>query len=141
MEILLEMKRNCRRSYRELAASIGLSPATLIERIKKLEKEGVITGYSANFNYLKLGFEFMAIVQISISGDLLKVQQKISKLAGVAAIYDTTGQYDSTAILMCKSRNELSNLIKKILAIPGVEKTNTSIVLNVLRSMSDFGQV
>lgn len=136
--ILLELRQNCRRSYRELAASTGMSPAALIERIKRLENEGVITGYSANFDYLKLGFEFMAIVQISMSGDLLKIQQKISRLGGVAAVYDTTGQYDAIAILMCKSRNELSGLVKKILGVPGVEKTNTNVVLNTVKKLQDF---
>ncbi len=139
--ILLELKQNCRRSYRELAARTGISPATLIERIKRLEKEGVITGYSANFDYLRLGFEFMAIVQISIHGDLLKVEQRMSRLKGVAAVYDTTGQYDAIAILMCKNRGELSALVKKILSIPGVEKTNTNIVLNVMQRLSDFDQI
>lgn len=140
-QILLELRQNCRRSYRELATSTGMSPAALIERMKKLENEGIVTGYSANFDYLKLGFEFMAIVQISISGDLLKAQEKISGLAGVAAVYDTTGQYDAVAILMCKTRNELSGLVKKILAIHDVEKTNSSIVLNIVKNMSDFERI
>jgi DNA-binding Lrp family transcriptional regulator len=136
--ILQELRRNCRRSYRELAQSAGMSPAALIERVKRLEEQGIVTGYSANFDYLKLGFEFMAVLQIGIAGDLLEVQQKISKLGGVAAIYDTTGQYDSVAILMCKSRNELSSLVKKILATKGVQKTNTNIVLNVVKKLQDF---
>ncbi len=139
--ILAELRQNCRRSYRELAASAGISPATVIERIKRLEKEGVITGYSANFDFLKLGYEFMAVVQISIYGDLLKVEQRMSRLKGVAAVYDTTGQYDAIAILMCRSRGGLSALVKKILAIPGVEKTNTNVVLNVMQRLSDFDPV
>jgi Lrp/AsnC family transcriptional regulator for asnA, asnC and gidA len=141
LRILQELKQNCRRSYRELALSTNLSPATLIDRIKKMEKEGVITGYSANFDYLKLGFEFMAIIQIAMKGDFLSIQDKISKLKGVASIYDTTGQYDATAILMCKSRGELSALVKRILAINGVEKTNTNMVLNVVKKLTDFAQI
>jgi Lrp/AsnC family transcriptional regulator for asnA, asnC and gidA len=139
--ILLELKQNCRRSYRELAASTGISPATLIERIRRMEREGVITGYSANFDYLKLGYEFMAIMQIGIRGDLLKIQEKIANLKGVAAVYDTTGQYDSTAILICKNRSELSALVKKILNMPGVEKTNTNMVLNIVKKIVDFAPI
>ena len=109
--ILAELRRNCRRSYRELAKAIDISPAALIERMKRLEKKGYILGYSANLDFLKLGYEFAAAVQISIShGALLDVQEKISKLAGVAAVYDMTGEYDSLAIVMCKSRAELSAL-------------------------------
>jgi DNA-binding Lrp family transcriptional regulator len=138
LRILQELRQNCRRSYRELAQSTGMSPAALIERVKKLEEQGIIIGYSANFDYLKLGFEFMAVLQISISGDLLKIQERIGKLGGVAAVYDTTGQYDSVAILMCKSRGELSSLVKRILAIPGVQKTDTNIVLNVVKKLQEF---
>ena len=136
--IIAELKQNCRRSYRELAASTEMSPAALIERIKKLEQQGVITGYSANFDFLKLGYEFMAVVQINIAGDLLKIQEKISRLKGVAAVYDMTGDYDSLAIVMCKNRNELSALVKKILAIEGVNKTNTDVVLNIVKKLAEF---
>ena len=136
--IIAELKQNCRRSYRELAASTEMSPAALIERIKKLERQGVITGYSANFDFLKLGYEFMAIVQINISGNLLKTQQRISRLKGVAAVYDMTGDYDSMAIVMCKNRNELSALVKRILMIEGVKKTNTDVVLNIVKRLTEF---
>jgi DNA-binding Lrp family transcriptional regulator len=137
-QILAELRQNCRRSYREIAAKIGMSPAALIERIKRLEQEGIVTGYSANFDYQALGYDFMAILQISINGDLLKIQENIARLSGVAAVYDTTGQYDSVAILMCRSRQELSALVKKILKMNGVEKTNTNMVLNVVKKIRDF---
>lgn len=140
--IVVELRRNCRRSFRELATVIGVSPATLIERVRHLEKGGYVTGYSANLDFLKLGYEFMAIVKITIShGALLEVQRKISKLPGVAAVYDVTGDYDSIAIVLCKTRGDLSRLVKKILAVPNVEKTNTSMVLNVMKDMHEFNEV
>lgn len=136
--ILRELRGNCRRSYRELAMEVGMSPAAVIERVKKLEGKGIIGGYSARLDYLKLGFEFMAITQIGISGNMIKVQEKMGKLKGVAAVYDTTGKYDAVAILICRSRGELSSLVKKILGIQGVDKTNTNIVLNVVKRMDEF---
>lgn len=139
-EILRELKRNCRRSYRKLATEIGMSPAALIDRMKRLEKEKYVKKYSAVLDYNKLGYEFVAIVQISIShgAALLEVQKKIAKLSGVAAVYDVTGQHDSLAILKCKSRQELSALVKRILNIPKVVKTNTSMVLNVVKESDEF---
>jgi DNA-binding Lrp family transcriptional regulator len=136
--ILRELRKNCRRSFREIAASVGMSPAAVIERVRKLEGKGVVGGYSARIDYLKLGFEFMAITQIGISGDMIRVQERMGKLRGVAAVYDTTGKYDAVAILICRSRGELSSLVKKILGIPGVGKTNTNIVLNVVKRLDEF---
>lgn len=141
-QILSEMRKNCRRSYRELGKALDLSPATIIERVKRLERNGYILGYSANLDFLRLGYEFMGVVKITIShGALLEVQKKISRLEGVAAVYDVTGDYDSIAIVLCKSRGELSRLIKKILAIPNVEKTNTCMVLNVMKDLHEFNEV
>lgn len=137
--ILRELRENCRRSARELALAVGISPSSLIERMKRMEGARVITGYSANLDYVKLGYEFMAVVQISIyHGKLLEVQEKISKLQGVVAVYDVTGTQDSVAMVMCRSRAELSALVKKILGIPNVEKTNTSIILNVVKDSDTF---
>ncbi|MDD5337016.1 MAG: Lrp/AsnC family transcriptional regulator [Candidatus ainarchaeum sp.] len=140
--ILRELRMNCRRSARELASELKLSPSSLIERMKRMEEAGIIRGYSADLDFLKIGYEFQALVQISISqGKLLEVQEKVSKLPGVYAVYDVTGSQDSIAFLMCRNRVELSSLIKKILSIAHVEKTNTSIILNVLKDQNEFVDV
>ena len=140
--ILFELRRDSRKSLRNLASSVGISPSAISERIKRMEKSGIIKGYTVNTDFYKLGYEFVAIVQISISGgNLLEVQKKISSLPGVMAVYDVTGQYDSVAILMRKSRAELSSLIKKILAIQRVEKTNTNMVLNVMKDFTDISGI
>jgi len=140
--ILGELRRDSRKSIRKLASSVGISPSAISERIRRMERAGIIKGYTTNIDFSRLGYEFVAIVQISISGGaLLDVQKKISALPGVMAVYDVTGQYDSIAILMRKNRAELSYLIKKILAIPKVEKTNTNMVLNVMKDFTDLSGV
>ncbi|MBI5223161.1 Lrp/AsnC family transcriptional regulator [Candidatus Micrarchaeota archaeon] len=141
-KILGELLINSNRSYRELARFLKMSPAAIIERIKNLESLGYITGYGCRLDYLKLGFEFMAVVEINISGkNLPEVEQKISEFPGVAAVWDTTGDYDAIAILMCKNRSQLSSLVKKIIGVSGVEKTNTNIVLNVVKRLTEFSEV
>lgn len=141
-QIIRALRENCRRSARELALEIGISPSSLIERIKRMEKSGVITGYSANVDFLAIGYEFQGFVHINISeGKTLEVQKEIAKIPGVMGVYDVTGEYDSVALVMCKSRGEFSALIKKILAIPHVEKTNTSVVLTIVKDVSEFSGV
>jgi DNA-binding Lrp family transcriptional regulator len=81
-------------------------------------------------------------VEISMNGkDLIGVEGRIAKLPRVAAVWDTTGDYDAIAILMCKTRGELSATVKKILAMKDVEKTNTNIVLNVVKRLTEFYEV
>jgi DNA-binding Lrp family transcriptional regulator len=141
-KILSQLVKNSNRSYRTLAKEIDMSPAALIEQVKYLEREGYITGYGARIDYVKLGFEFMAVVEISMSGkDLIAVEEKIAQFPGVAAVWDSTGEYDAIAILMCKSRSQLSSLVKKIIGVKGVEKTNTNMVLNVVKRLTEFDEV
>ncbi|MDO8553846.1 MAG: Lrp/AsnC family transcriptional regulator [Candidatus Micrarchaeota archaeon] len=141
-EILKQLRKNCRRSYRELAKVINLSPAALIERIKKLEERGIVTQYVAVLNYQKLGFEYMGIINVNITkGALLEVQKKIAGFPNVATVYDITGEYDSAVVTICKNRHELSALIKKINNIPQVQKTNTNVILNVIKEMREFDAV
>lgn len=140
--ILSELLKNSNRSYRRLARDLKLSAASVMDRIKRLEEKKVILGYGARLDYSKLNYEFMGLLEVNISGeDLLKVEKQISSFDGVAAIWDTTGRYDAMVVLMCKTRNELSSLIKKILSVKGVEKTNTHIVLNVVKRLTEFDEV
>ena len=141
-KLLGELVRNSNRSYRTLAKDMGMSPSAIIDRVRALEDGGHIIGYGCRLDYLKLGFEFMAVVEISISGkDLIGVQEKIAKLPRVAAVWDTTGDFDAIAVLMCKTRGELSTTVKRILGFKGVEKTNTNIVLNIVKRLTEFYEV
>ncbi len=141
-KILLALRIDCRRSCRELAKDVDISPSTLIERMKRLEENKFVKGYVASLDFLKLGYEFMGLVQISIEpGHLLEAQEKISKLRGVYSVYDVTGEYDSIAFIIAKNRNEFSTLIKKILGMPYVKRTNTNVVLNVVKDPSAFNEI
>ena len=125
-------------SYRHLAKRIGVNPTTLIQRVKNLEERGILRGYRANVDYQKLGYEFMAIVHIYIEGDPLESQRKIKDMDNVVAFVDVTGECDSIAWVMCKNRDEFSCLIKRMLTLPGVKKTNTHVVLNLIKDSSSF---
>jgi DNA-binding Lrp family transcriptional regulator len=140
--LLKELLRDSNRSYRALARDVGMSPAAIIERIRFLEEEGYVTGYGCRVDYSKLGFEFMALVEIRInSKDMLAVEKKISRLPHVAAVWDTTGEYDAVAIVMCKNRSELSSIVKRIHAMDEVERTKTNTVLNVVTRLTEFYEV
>lgn len=133
-EIVQALREDCRESYRNLAKMLSISTSTLISRVKKLEHEKVITGYRARVDAGKLGYDFFAVTEVTIrKGALLEVQQKIASFPGVAAVYDVTGQSDSLVIAKCRNRQEYSRLVKKILAIEKVERTNTHVILNVVK--------
>jgi len=138
-EILAELRRDSRQSFREIAKRLKLHPATVIKRVEHLQREKIILGFGANLDLLALGYEFMALIDIRISkGHLLEVEQKIRALPQILAIYDVTGEYDAVAIVACKSRADFSRMIKKILHEPYVERTNTHVILNVIKDSWEF---
>lgn len=120
-------------SYRQIAKRLGVHPTTLIQRVKNLESRGVINGYRAIVDYLQLGYEFMAMVHIYVEGDILKIQQEVTAIDQVISVFDVTGEYDSIAWVACGNRGEFSEVVKSILAIEGVRKTNTSVILNIVK--------
>lgn len=137
--ILAELRRDSRQSYRELAKRLKLHPATVIKRVERMQRERIILNFGTNFDLLALGFEFMALIDIRISkGHLLEVEQKLRSLPQILAIYDVTGEYDAVAIVACKSRGDFSRMIKKILHEPYVERTNTHVILNVMKDSWEF---
>jgi len=141
-EILLALRRGARASFRQMAQQLGIHPTTLISRVEKMEKAGIIRGYGANLDLTALGYEFMGVVQIKIAkGKLLETQEKISKMRGVVAVYDVTGEYDSVVIIAAKNRENFSKLIKSFLQLPFVEHTNTQVILNVVRPSWQFEAV
>jgi DNA-binding Lrp family transcriptional regulator len=134
-KILEKLNENARKSYRELARELKVSLSTISNRIKKLEDEKVIERYIPLINQEKIGYDLTAVINVKIShGKLIDVQEKISKDKHVSGVYDITGDWDSLIIANFKDRRDLNGFIKGVLAIDYVEKTNTQIVLNIVKN-------
>jgi len=67
-------------------------------------------------------------------GKLLEVQERISKDSHVSGVYDITGEWDSLIIARFKDRRDLNGFIKGVLSMANVEKTNTQLVLNIVKN-------
>ncbi len=125
---------DARLSYRELAHKLGVSTTTVQSRTLKLEKGGIIRGYSAVFDHEKVGYQLTAITEVSVSkGKLLELEREVAKIPQVLAVYDVTGLTDAIVIAKFKSRDELSKFTKTLLAMPFIERTNTHIVLTTVK--------
>ena len=132
------MCRSSQGSYRQIAKQLGVHPTTLIQRVKNLEAKGVINGYRAKVDYMRLGFDYMGIIQVYVEKNMLDVQETIRSIPQVLAVFDVTGECDSIVWIACRDRDEFSNIVKSILMIEGVQKTNTSVILNVMKDPADF---
>ena len=119
--------RSSQGSYRQLAKQLDVHPTTLIQRVKNLEAKGVIQGYRASVDYMRLGFEYMGLVSI-YADNVTTVQDEIIKIPQVISVFDVTGESDCVAWIACLDRDEFSDVVKEINKIPDVHKTNTSVI-------------
>jgi DNA-binding Lrp family transcriptional regulator len=137
--ILRLLSENARKSYRELSRELKVSLSTISNRVKILEKEGIIEGYIPLINSEKIGYDLAVIINIKIAhGKLIEVQQKISRNDHVKAVYDITGEWDSLVVAYFKNRRELNLFIKRLLSMNHVERSNTQIVLNIVKNEKRF---
>lgn len=67
-KILKELQEDARTSYAELGRRVGLTTPAVIERVRKLEDAGIITGYSAEIDTARIGLPITAFIRMSISG-------------------------------------------------------------------------
>jgi DNA-binding Lrp family transcriptional regulator len=133
-KILQSYLMDARLSYRELGLKLGVSTTTIQSHTNKLEKAGIIRGYSAVFDHEKVGFQLTAITEVSVAkGKLLEMEREVAKMPQVLAVYDVTGLTDAIVIAKFKSRDELSKFTKALLAMPFVERTNTHMVLTTVK--------
>src|SRR3990170_4704048 len=134
VSILRQLNEDGRRSFRELAKALGVSISTVSNRVKRLEAEGVITGYVPVLDPKRIGYDVVAIVGVTISrGKLLEVQRRIGKDERVFGVYDVTGEWDSVIMVRFRSTRELDGFVKKLVAMENVERTYTQVVLNIVK--------
>jgi len=134
LKILKFLAANARASFREIANSVGIAPATAIERVRKLRDLGILQGFTIKLNHEKLGYKLSVAIELVVrKGKLLEVERKIAHHPNVCAVYDITGETDALIIAKFKDREELDAFVKSLLRIPLVERTNTHLILNTVK--------
>jgi len=125
---------NSRLSYRQIAKKVGVSVATVMHHINKLESEGLIKHFTVALDYDKLGFDVQVIIDLRISkGKLFQIEKKIAIHPNVFAVYDNTGHFDATIIAKFASRREMDRFLKKIQTYDFIERTETLLILNTIK--------
>ncbi len=129
--ILEELNIDARRSHRQIAQRLKISPTTVSARVARLEADGVIRGYIPVLDDELLGWDLWALVGIRISkGRLREVEERLARDPHAYAIYDVTGEYDALLIGRFRDRRDLDRFVKHALQDPHVERSNTQVVLN-----------
>lgn len=134
LKILRGLLTDARFSSRQIAKNVGVSVGTVLSRIKRMEDEGIIMGYSVLLDHEKLGYELTVVTEITVSkGRLTETESEIAKITNVCGVYDVTGLTDAIIIAKFRSREDLGKFTKTLLALPYIERTNTHVVLTTVK--------
>ena len=138
--IIKELTKDARMSARALASKLGVATSTVVARMSRLERKGIVTGYSVNLDHERLGFELTVIIEINAKkGKIVEAEEHITRLPNVLAVYDVTGLSDCIIVARFRNRPELDAFVKHLQEIPSVERTITHLVLNVVKE--DFNSL
>lgn len=139
-ELLRALQENSQRSLRELSRELGLPISTIHEKIKRLERAGLIKGYRAVLDDRKLGFGVTGFILVSINYALApkttqaEIAGRAAKLTGVQEVFIITGEWDLLVKAKSRSVEELGKFVtEKLRNIPGVEKTLTMVVFETVK--------
>jgi DNA-binding Lrp family transcriptional regulator len=132
-QLIAKLRHNARASIAELAQALGVSRGTVTNRIARLERDGVIVGYTIKLRPDASPDEIRAWTSIAVEGNQQAVIRALLGEPGVAALHDTNGRWDLLAELRVGSLNELAEALERIRKVKGVSATETSIHLQSFR--------
>jgi DNA-binding Lrp family transcriptional regulator len=136
------LREDARRSLRELGQALGVSTSTVRNHLRELEETGVITAYRPVVDYAKLGFGLVAVIRIKARGDALPgIVEALVADDRLTHVYEITGEFDVMVIGRFRSETAMNREIKRLLGLPGIEGTNTSIVLSAPKEAGDISLV
>ena len=139
--ILRELRENSRRSIRELSNKLKIHPNTLMQRIKKLERDGLIRKYVAEIDYAKLDYGVHALISMKVNKDAKsdwKILDELRAFKDIVSLYAATGAYDVVAIVRTKSSASLTVLIAELNKKPYIVETNTLFLLYPFKHAYEF---
>ncbi|MBT3984614.1 MAG: transcriptional regulator AsnC [Bacteriovoracaceae bacterium] len=130
--ILVDLMRNGRTPFLELARKFNVSSGTIHVRVDKMKEAGIITGTKVMIDHKKLGLDVTCYIGIILktAKDYPLVLNNLKLFDEVIEVHYTTGNYGLFIKVMTKSIDELQNfLIKKLQAIKEISSTETIISL------------
>jgi len=138
-KLVLELQKNGRRSYVDLAKTMGVTEGTVRKRIKNLMERDVLD-IAAVPHLNKLGYNFIGIVGLQVQlSELRQVARQLAENPNVCYLVNVTGRYEFIAVVVARSSKEFADFMENVVsAIPSVLRTETFVTLNTYKG-KEFG--
>jgi len=142
-KILRLLQINAKQNVKEIANKVGLSVTPTYERIKKLEKQGVIKSYVALLNKDKIDKQIIAYCQITMLQHEKKLisdfASKISAFSPVMECHHVSGNFDFLVKIVCNDMNDFYEFInQKLSSVEGISTIHSSFVMNSFKDSTAY---
>lgn len=140
LEILKILQEKARIPNVEVSRKVGLAPSAVLERVKKMEKRGIIDGYEVTLNPELFDRSMIAYVYVSTSPAMEdEVGTRLAQIADIQEVHFISGNDCYLTKIRCKNNTNLGEIIqRKIKRIDGVISTRSEIVLSTNKETSRF---
>jgi Lrp/AsnC family leucine-responsive transcriptional regulator len=136
LKILKILQQKARIPNTEVARQVGMAPSAVLERIRKLEKQGFIDGYEVRLNPQRFARSLVAFVTVKLKklGEEMKVGERLSRIPEVQEVHYVAGQDAFLVKVRTADTAALGRLARdKIAAIAEVQSTQTAIALSTYK--------
>jgi DNA-binding Lrp family transcriptional regulator len=133
-QIVALLRENARRSFQDIGDRVSLSAPAVKRRVDRLQRDGVIRGYSANIDPSALGWNTHAFVELFCEGRMAgeKVRAAVAEHPEVEAAYTIAGAPSAILHLRAADTRHLEDALERLRDVPGVQRTQTQVVLSTL---------
>ena len=138
VEILKVLQGDARASLQDISKRVGLSPTPCWNRIRKMEADGVIQGYTVRIDPAAIGFTETVIVQVTLESHtdetLYDFGKTLEQIPEVLEAYLVSGDYDYYIRIAVKDTRDYERLLReRLYRIPGIRHSKSSFVLRTLK--------
>ena len=139
-QIINRLVANGRESFSDLGKSVGLSPHGAADRVRRLERAGVISRFTAIVDLANVGRTLDAYIDVRLltSTESTTFESFVLKLPAVQDIAFVTGRFDYQVHVACRSTDDLDRTVRAIRADGGVALSETRIVLRAALATHQF---
>jgi Lrp/AsnC family leucine-responsive transcriptional regulator len=141
--ILVVLQSDGRISNVDLAERVKLSESACLRRVRALEKSGLITGYLAHVDQVKVGLPVNVFVNITLEhqdlAELSAFEKAVQKIPEVMECYLMTGEHDYVLRVVVADVNDYERIHQRYLTqLPGVDRVNSSFALRTVRKTNQL---
>ena len=133
LELIDLLQKDARIPQAQLAATVGLAPSSVNERIRKLGERGLVSGYHAKISPEAMGYDLLAFLYVAWSKPETEraFLKKVINQPTVMEAHHVTGVWNYMLKVRVKNTRMLEGFLAKVIkAVPGIERTETVIVLS-----------